>query len=64
MAIKILSALVLAAVFWNTPAHASADLQEGQAFPVLVLPSLDNGKPLSIEDFRGRKIALHVFASW
>ena len=54
----------LAAMACFTPTAASADLKEGQAFPPLVLPSLDEGKALSIADFRGRKIALHVFASW
>ena len=54
----------LAAMLCVTPTAASADLKEGQAFPTLVLPSLDQGKALSIVDFRGRKIALHVFASW
>ncbi len=46
------------------PASGSAELKEGQPFPALVLPSLDSGEPLSVADFRGRKIALHVFASW
>ena len=63
-ALAILAILALAAMPWATPAGASADLKEGQAFPTLVLPSLDDGKPLSIADFHGRKIALHVFASW
>ncbi len=36
----------------------------GQAFPDLVLPSLDDGRPLSLADFHGKKVILHVFASW
>ncbi len=36
----------------------------GQPFPDLTLPSAEDGKPLSIRDFRGRKVVLHVFASW
>jgi hypothetical protein len=36
----------------------------GQPFPVLVLPALADGAPLSIETFRGRKVLLHQFASW
>lgn len=36
----------------------------GKRFPEIVLPSLDDGKPLSITSFRGRKVALHVWASW
>jgi len=36
----------------------------GDVFPDLVLPSLDDGTPLRLSDFRGRKVMLHVFASW
>jgi len=65
MFIKVFSALALLAWLPGvTPAGASADLKEGQVFPTLPLPSLDGGAALSIADFRGRKVALHVFASW
>ena len=36
----------------------------GEPFPDLKLPSLDDGAPLSVSAFRGKKIILHVFASW
>ena len=36
----------------------------GKPFPALVLPSLADGSALSIEQFRGRKVLLHQFASW
>ena len=36
----------------------------GRPFPVLALPDAANGKARSITEFRGRKIILHVFASW
>ncbi|MEM7354101.1 MAG: hypothetical protein AAF657_25080 [Acidobacteriota bacterium] len=36
----------------------------GNRFPEIVLPSLEDGKPLSIASFRGRKVALHIWASW
>lgn len=39
-------------------------LEEGKPFPDLRLPALDDGRPLSIETFRGKRIVLHVFASW
>jgi hypothetical protein len=35
-----------------------------EPFPALVLPSSTDGSPLSIEQFRGRKVLLHQFASW
>lgn len=44
--------------------HASPpDLRVGQQFPDLILPSLD-GQTLSLSDFRGEKVILHIFASW
>ncbi len=43
---------------------APADLEVGRPFPDLVLPALQDGRPLSIADFRGRKVILQVFASW
>ena len=45
-------------------AQAGPNLQEGRPFPNLVLPSMTDGRPTSIADFRGRKVILHVFASW
>jgi hypothetical protein len=36
----------------------------GQPFPNITLPSLKDGKPASIADFRGHKLILHIFASW
>jgi hypothetical protein len=39
-------------------------LAPGQAFPTVALPALDGDHPMSVADFRGRKVILHVFASW
>ena len=65
MSIRVFPALALLAWLPGViPAGASADFKEGQVFPDLVLPSLDGGSALSIAEFRGRKVALHVFASW
>lgn len=36
----------------------------GEPFPDLVLPAVEDGRPRSIAELRGHKIALHVFASW
>jgi len=36
----------------------------GEPFPALVLPAMADGSPLSIEQFRGKKVLLHQFASW
>jgi len=39
-------------------------IAEEKPFPELFLPSLDDGRPVSIASFRGQKLVLHVFASW
>lgn len=36
----------------------------GQPFPDIVLPSIEDNNPVSISDFRGEKVILHIFASW
>ena len=42
----------------------SVRFKVGQPFPDLVLPSVDDGKPTSISAYRGKKVLLHIFASW
>lgn len=46
------------------PFPETVAIEVGQPFPNLMLPALDGGAPASIAQFRGRKILLHVFASW
>jgi len=36
----------------------------GEPFPFVLLPSLEDGDPMSIADFRGHKLVLHIWASW
>ena len=36
----------------------------GDVFPTIALPSAVDGKPISIADFRGRKVIVNIFASW
>lgn len=43
---------------------SSTGFRVGEPFPNLVLPSLADGKPLSLARFRGEKVILHIFASW
>ena len=33
-------------------------------FPDRVLPEMTSGRPMSLADFRGKKVVLQVFASW
>jgi len=42
----------------------SAPFELGRPVPALTLPSITDGKPMSVADFRGRKVMLHVWASW
>jgi hypothetical protein len=46
------------------PGAIAAPLEVGKPFPALVLPDLKDGKPTSLESFRGKPLVLHVFASW
>jgi len=45
-------------------AAPASGIAEGQPFPLIALPALDDGRPLSMADFRGERVILHVFASW
>lgn len=56
----------LAALFTlATASGASASpFRVGEPVPRLRLPSVFDGSPLSLADFRGEKVMLHVWASW
>jgi len=45
-------------------AAQSAPFEVGRVVPALTLPSITDGKPMSLADFRGQKVMLHVWASW
>ncbi len=52
-------------LFWMVPGPVQAyEFKVGEAFPHVMLPSLEAGRPGSIADFRGQKIILHIWASW
>ncbi len=36
----------------------------GQMYPNYVFPSLEDGRPVALTSFRGKKVILHHFASW
>lgn len=46
------------------PTRPSSGFEVGEPFPTLALPALEDGRPRSIVDFRGKKLILHIFASW
>ena len=69
MSIRTVHALLILAVIGvptMTAAQNSPGLpfQEGDVFPEIRLPSLKDGSPMSVADFRGQKLVLHIFASW
>jgi len=43
---------------------SGAPLEVGRPFPGISLPDIGDGRPRTIAEFRGRKVILHVFASW
>ena len=55
-----------AAVFGGgSPGFAEPDApQVGQPHPEFVLPSIGDGTPVSLSEFRGKKVLLIQFASW
>ena len=61
--LALLTVLLAGALALSSKA-AEVAVRVGEPFPALLLPSLADGSPLSIEQFRGRKVLLHQFASW
>jgi hypothetical protein len=58
---------LLALLGWAlaTPALAQGyALKVGQRHPEFTLPDIQTGKPVSLADFRGKKVLLIQFASW
>ncbi len=66
--IKILKIVLGSAFFFLLFAKestiAASRFQVGALFPDIVLPALEDGRPLSLTEFRGEKVILHIFASW
>ena len=60
----LIAAILMAMTAATAADAARPDLGVGQPFPELALPAIDDGRPLSVADFRGEKLVLHVFASW
>ena len=57
--------LALALIGTSMTISAAPSLEVGESFPILSLPHCGNeGQSSSIEAFRGRKLMLHLFASW
>ena len=63
MYLTLLAPLLIALGLRGAPADAIA-ITVGEPFPVITLPSIDGSTPFSIQKFRGKKVILHIFASW
>jgi hypothetical protein len=60
---------VLFALVLGMPAPVAAQFPPsgftvGEPFPDLAFPAVDGGRPMSMADFRGKRVILHIFASW
>jgi len=64
---KITSGLFLVLSAWGFAMNAEAGSyapEVGKKHPDFTLPKSDDRKPISLSDFRGKKVLLLHFASW
>jgi peroxiredoxin len=54
-----------AVISGGSSSEAASDApQVGQPYPDFVLPNIEGGAPVSLSQFRGKKVLLIQFASW
>jgi peroxiredoxin len=53
-------------ILGSTPRDSAASYapKVGEKHPDFTLPRIDDGVPVSLSDFRGKKVLLIQFASW
>ena len=61
---KSILSLLFAIGFLEATAFSQQTMEIGKPFPSLTLPSMEDGSPMSVEQFRGKKLLLFVYASW
>ena len=49
---------------WERNAPLPKGFNVGEAFPTLALPSAADGRPVSMTEFRRKKLIVNIFASW
>ena len=61
-----LSMALSAALSWFGPRSVAGDYapRVGSPHPDFTLPNLEDGRPVSLSQFRGKKVLLIHFASW
>jgi len=57
-------ARVSALLLLTASTSGASPFRVGEPIPRLRLPSIDDGTPVSLSDFLGEKLLLHVWASW
>ena len=63
-AIVVLAAAVVAVSIAGPVGGAGYGPKLGERHPEFTLPDIGTGKPVSLSDFRGKKVLLIQFASW
>lgn len=61
---KLLPLAMLLIVIGSAERAAAAPPNVGDRHADFTLPSIADGKPVSLSDFRGKKVLLIQFASW
>lgn len=49
---------------WARNAPLPKGFNPGDIFPTMALPSAADGHPVSVAEFRGKKVIVNIFASW
>lgn len=59
------ASMLFLSLFAAAPTGAKEpDFPVGQHFPTLFIPTLADGKLRGVSSYRGKKLVLHIFASW
>ena len=64
---KLALALMISGMILGATSHDSAASyapKVGEKHPDFTLPRIDDGAPVSLSNFRGKKVLLIQFASW
>lgn len=63
MVIRLILRGIAVALLSAGVSRAQPEIAEGRPFPAIELPTL-TGESMSIRDFQGERVILHLFASW
>ena len=60
----IVALILMGLTLGSVPTSDVMAIEVGEPFPLVLLPSLEDGHPMSIADFRGNKLVLQIWAAW